>query len=51
MIATVNNIYENIDVTEEEIQKEIQDKIEEEAQSNELLTGATFNSKYCSHTT
>ncbi len=45
MIATVNNIYQNTDITEEEIQV----KIEKAAESNELLTGATFSSKYCSH--
>ncbi len=47
VIATVNNIYENITLANEEIQEVIDQAIKDAANSIELLKDVVYESKYC----
>ncbi len=47
VIATVNNIYENITLDDEEILELIDQAIKDAANSSELLKDVEYESKYC----
>lgn len=48
MQASVNNVFENTDITQESVDQSIKEAIANPASSNTLLGNATFTSEYFS---
>lgn len=48
--ATVNNVFENSNATQNSIEQAIEEAIQKSNGTNELLAAATFNSMYITHT-